>query len=234
MSIGNLGARRVRAYATIAYRLALDTLDTLETINISRWGGVAQMSMATERPEFGASAYRFAAIGTGDLYAATQDAVHSIHREARGDQYKAIELGLNRMQENGLINSNETEHLLALMAAVRDSSGEKFVPSTVAQRARDFYYMLLADPQSSPVALAFASGLNGLMRPIASSDAEGNEIVAYLSTRGAAALGGFVGGIVGGLIGLAGGGGPGAAAGGSIGFTLGACLAVRSLGGDDD
>jgi len=190
--------------------------------------------MATERPEFSGSAYRLTAIATGDLCAATQDAVHSIHREARGDQYKAIELGLNRMKENGLINSDETEHLLTLIAAVRDSSGEKFVPSAVAQRSRDFYYMLLADPQSSPVALAFASGLNSLMRPIASSDAEGNEIVVYLSTRGAAVLGGIAGGIVGGLIGLAGGGGAGAAAGGSIGFTLGACLAVRSLGGDDD
>lgn len=189
------------------------------------------MSVTAEWPKLDASAEWLAAIATGDLHAAAQDVARSIHQDAKGDHYKAFELGLTRILDDGWITRTEMEQILTLIKVLREIEGMQSVPHAVTQRVRTIYHALLENRQSSPIALAFASGINNLVTPINAVDGEGNEIVVYLSTRAGVSIGAAAGALIGLVIGSAGGPG-GGAAGLGLGFAIGGCLGT-SLGGDD-
>lgn len=182
--------------------------------------GSAEMSERSGWPGLDASAARPAAIATGDLLAASREVARSIRQEAKRDRYEALELGLARMRETGLITSTEREQLSVLLDAVRESVGEEDVPHAVIQRVRSVYHTLLADYKSSTAAVAIASGVNNLFTPKPVERPDGAGMVVRVTVQEGAGTGAFIGGVVGALVGAA--GGPGAAfAGAAVGVAVG-------------
>jgi hypothetical protein len=178
-------------------------------------------------PRLDGCAARLAAIAAGDLRVAAQDVARSIRREAKGDRYEALRLGLARMSDNGWITSAEGEQLGVLLDAIREGTNQKYAPDAVVQRVRGTYQSLLEDPQSSPAALAIASAANSLVMP--TKPVEGTDgVVLYaivIEDQGPAiTAGAVIGGLIGGALGGGLGAGIGAGLGGAIGGVVGECL----------
>jgi ParB-like chromosome segregation protein Spo0J len=180
-------------------------------------------------PRLDGCAARLAAIAAGDLRVAAQDVARSIRREAKGDRYEALRLGLARMSDNGWITSAEGEQLGVLLDAIREGTNQKYAPDAVVQRVRGTYQSLLEDPQSSPAALAIASAANSLVmptKPVEGTDGVVLYAIAQFGDAGSqgAFLGGIIGGAIGGALGGGIGAGLGAGLGGAIGGAVGECL----------
>jgi hypothetical protein len=170
---------------------------------------------------------RLVGIAAGDLRAAVSREVRSVVRDAHGDRYEAIKLGLKRIFHDGWVTERDLKSLNTLVGIVQSTAGKTDVPEAAVKKVRDTYHALLADSSSSPAALAIAAVINNLFTPTELAQAGGGvayRIVIQDPQTGGALIGGVIGAVIGGALGGAVGAGVGAGLGGTIGGAVGECL----------
>ncbi len=173
---------------------------------------------------------RNTAIAAGDLRAAVLQEVTNILAANRGNPLKATKSGLERLKANRLISTADQQALDEICDVLFALQRAKAERNEVISKTRSIYKMLLADENSSPVALAIASMSAGDSRADVSGDQEltSDERTA-LAARAAfnadlGMVGGTIGGaVIGGTIGGVGGAIIGAIVGGIAGGIAGAC-----------
>jgi len=170
---------------------------------------------------------RLTAIAAGDLLQTMRRETRSILRQAKGDRFDAMKLGLTRLRKDGFITQADLRRLQTLVDAVRAAAEKPIVTDEVPEKIRATYHTLVADGRSSAVAVAIASLANSLVTPTEATDADGTLTFKLARARvegaGAVVLGAMIGAGIGGEIGGLAGAGVGAVVGGIVGGVMGEC-----------
>jgi hypothetical protein len=155
-------------------------------------------------------------LAAGDLVRAVRTEIRRTLKQARGDQHRAVQLGLARLAREGHLTATDVKRLSSIARRVfaRDTAA---AGGNVREKVETLYFDMAADADTSPVALAIAGGVAGALALPRSTKRAPND-----PGKGEA-IGAFTGGIIGAFLG--GFTGPlGAGAGGFIGSTIGAAI----------
>ena len=137
-------------------------------------------------------------------------------KQARGDQHRALQLGIARLAREGHIAPADAKRLssIARRLFAKDAAAAN---TDARERIETLYFEMAADADASPAALAIAGGVAGALalprraRRAAVHPGKGEAIGAFTGGIIGAFLGGFTGPL-------------GAGAGGFIGSTIGAAI----------
>lgn len=160
-------------------------------------------------------------VGVADLQHAALAEARRFMREAKGDRAVATKLVFERVAELGWITAEESDVLVKMYQSGTDATAAKAqkqrlsVPASAYLDVRERYAGLLAQANTSPVALVLAAGAVGSYE--AEPGADDTTVVYAKNTRSYQGILGGAGAIIGGAIG----GAPGAAIGGAIGGVIG-------------
>jgi hypothetical protein len=163
-------------------------------------------------------------IGIGDLQQAAAAEARRIMDEAKGDRSRASVLILQRLHERGLVNEQDVKRLTGVAERGFAASSGQTHPAVAYKHARDTLNEMLADPDSSPVALALAGAAAGSYTPEVSGEGDGTTVVMAKKgknwqdtlTGAGAVIGGVLGGSDGALL--------GATIGGVVGKVVDECI----------
>lgn len=172
---------------------------------------------------------RAVALSTGDLGAAVLQEVARIMGEQRNSQVRALQVGIDRLQQDGHVTAREARDLKTIARLVLGSTRERANVPQAADQVRELYQRMLVTGRGSPVALAIASAAKATlampMPALVPAMPGGTGLIAAATvTPGATGVGAVVGGVIGGVIGGIVGGGLGAGLGAAIGAAAGGAI----------
>jgi hypothetical protein len=172
-------------------------------------------------------AIRTIAMSAGDLSLSVMQEVTRIMAQEGNSQVKSVQLGIDRLREDGHISAEETKQLKSISRLVLGATRATGDASQSAVQVREIYQAMVISGKGNPVALAIASAATASLShrqehaaPAVTADAA---TITPGSTGAGAVIGGVIGGIIGGLVGGGLGAGLGAAIGAAAGGAIGFC-----------
>lgn len=89
----------------------------------------------------------------GDCFDVVQAEIDKLLTQARGNRFKAVNLGFQRMWASGLITDRGVERLGKVNLAIIGAEQGKHAPADVVARLDRLYLDALADPEGSAVGM---------------------------------------------------------------------------------
>jgi len=167
---------------------------------------------------------RTTAIATGDYHVAVTKEVSPLLPTHKDTPLSETKYGLEQLRAQGQLTAPEFNSMTEICEAVFAAERGKIDIRAAHEMVRGVYDALLADEDSSPMALAIASVASGALASNLGATPKTNAPAASRSNGDIGLVGGIAaGGIIGGTIGGVGGAIVGGVIGGIVGGVAGAC-----------